>query len=129
MSYRILFVINSIIAFLLGLGFLFVPSRVLDQLGTEARVPELQLARFFGSAMITIGLLLWLAKDVTDANVQKRLGVAMVVGSVLVLIVTVIGVSPMSGVIRANGWVAMLVYALLALGYGYLVFLKPRMKE
>jgi len=129
MSYRILFVINSIVAFLLGLGFLFVPSRVLDQLGTEARVPELQLARFFGSAMITIGLLLWLAKDVTDANVQRRLGVAMVVGSVLVLIVTVIGVSPMSGVIRANGWVAMLVYALLALGYGYLVFLKPRMKE
>jgi hypothetical protein len=128
MSYRILFLVNAFIALLAGLACLLVPAMVLEQFGAEARVPELLLARFFGSAMVTIGLLLWFAKDVMDDRVQRNLGLALLVGAMLGLIVTAIGVSPVSGVIRSNGWAAMLVYVLLAFGYAFLVFLKPRMK-
>ena len=129
MSYRILFVINSFISFLFGLGLLIIPARVLDQFGAETRVPELLLARFFGTALLTIGLLLWFAKDISDESVQKKFAMALLAGAVFGLIVTVIGVSPASGVIRANGWAAMLGYVLFGLGYAFLVFLKPRMKE
>jgi len=128
MSYRILFLVNAFIALLAGLALLLVPAMVLEQFGSEARVPELLLARFFGSALIAIGLVLWFTKDVTDERVQRNLGLALLVGAVLGLVVTVIGVSPASGVIRSNGWAAMLVYVLLALGYTFLVFLKPRLK-
>lgn len=128
MSYRILFLVNAFIALLAGLALLLVPAIVLEQFGSEARVPELLLARFFGSALIAIGLVLWFAKDVTDERVQRNLGLALLVGAVLGLVVTVIGVSPASGVIRSNGWAAMLVYVFLALGYAFLVFLKPRLK-
>lgn len=129
MSYRILFVINSFIASLAGLAFLIVPARVLEQFGTESRVPELLLARFFGTALVTVGLLLWFAKDISDEQVQKNLAMALLAGAVLGLIVTVIGVSPVSGVIRSNGWAAMLGYLVFGLGYAFLVFLKPRMRE
>jgi hypothetical protein len=129
MSYRVLFVINSFIASLAGLAFLIVPASVLEYFGTETRVPELLLARFFGTALVTGGLLLWFAKDISDERVQKNLALALLAAAVLGLIVTVIGVSPASGVIRSNGWAAMLGYLVFGLGYAFLVFLKPRMRE
>ena len=128
MGYRILVVINALLVILLGLALLVVPSMVLRQFGSEARIPELLLARFFGAALVTIGLILWFAKDLGDEHVQKNIGLALLIGAVLGLIVTVLGVFSAS-VIRSNGWIAMLVPALFALGYGFLVFLKPRIKE
>jgi len=127
MSYRILFVINALLVTVLGLGLFFVPSTVLHQFGAEARIPELLLARFFGGALVTVGLVLWFAKDVVDERIQKNIGLALLIGTILGLIVTVIGVFS-ANVIRSNGWIAILVSALFALGYGFLVFLQPRMK-
>lgn len=129
MGYRILFVINSFFSFLFGLGFLIVPGMLLDLFGTETRIPELLLARFFGTALVVIGLLLWFARDISDESAQKKFAISLFTGAVLGLIVTVIGVSPASGVIRSNGWAAMLGYALFGLGYAYLVFRKPRLLQ
>ena len=127
MSYRIMFVLNALVALAFGVVFLFVPTMGLGFFGTEARVAEVLVARFFGSAMLTIGLLLWFAKDGADEGAQRGMGTALLVGSVAGLIVTVIGVSPASGVIRSNGWIAIVLYAVFGLGYAYLVFLQPRM--
>jgi hypothetical protein len=46
---------------------------------------------------------------------------------VIGLVVNVIGVA--SSVIRANGWITIVVYVLFAFLYGFMIFLKPRMKE
>ena len=35
MNYRITFMINALIAVLLGLGFLILPGRILDQFGVD----------------------------------------------------------------------------------------------
>ena len=129
MSYRILFVVNAIVAFLLGLGFLFVPKMALAQFGIEQYASTRLAAQFFGSAMLALGLVLWFAKDVTDAGLQKGMGTAILLGSIAGLIITVIGISSVSGVIRSNGWIAILAYVLFALGYGFLLFLRPRVTE
>jgi len=129
MNYRLMFILNAIVAFVFGAAFLIMPGTTLDQFGAEGRVPELLLARFFGSGLVTIGLLVWFAKDAAEAAVQKNLAIALLAGSILGLIVTVLGISPASGVIRSNGWIAILIYLLFCLGYGYLLYLKPRMKE
>jgi len=128
MSYRILFVLNALVAALLGLALVFVPAMVLDQFGAEGRVPELLLARFFGVALVNVGLVLWFAKDTADEGVQKNLGLVSLVSDVLALIVVLIGVAG-SGVIRSNAWIAILIPALFGLGYAFLLFLKPRLKE
>jgi hypothetical protein len=82
------------------------------------------VAQFFGTAMLALGLLLWFAKDVTDEAVQRGMGVALLVAAVAGLVVTVIGTA--GGVLRSNGWIAILAYALFGLGYAFLVFVKPR---
>ena len=124
MNYRIMFALNSIVAFLFGLGFLFFPARALGLLGTETFVSTLLVSRLFGTAMLGLGLVLWFAKDVKDLSVQKGLGIALLVSAATGLIVTLLGTFASNAVIRTNGWAVMLVYLLFGLGYGYLLFLK-----
>ena len=123
MNYRIMFLINALVAVLLGLGFLAAPERVLDQFGVDGYAATQLLSQFFGTALLGLGLLLWFAKDVTDSNLQKGMGIALLVGAVAGLGITVLGTT--SGVLRANWWIAMIIYALLGGAYAYLVFQRP----
>jgi hypothetical protein len=124
MNYRIMFLINALIAALLGLGFLAVPNRVLGQFGVDGYAATKLAAQFFGTAMLALGLLLWFAKDVTEESLQKGMAVALMVGAAAGLIITAIGTT--SNILRSNGWIAMLVYLLFGLAYAYLVFMNPR---
>jgi hypothetical protein len=129
MSYKILFVLNALIALVCGLGFLFVPAMVLDIFGTEKYEATLFAARLFGMAVFTLGLLLWFAKNIPDVNIQKQMAWALFVSSLVGLVLAILGVSSASGVIRANGWVPIVFFAVSGLGYAFMLFLKPRMKE
>jgi hypothetical protein len=123
MNYRTMFMINAFIAALLGLGFLVVPGRLLDQFGVDEYAATKLISQFFGTALLGLGLLLWFAKDVGAANLQKGMAIALLVGAAAGLVITVFGTT--SGVLRSNWWIAMVVYAILGLAYTYLVFQKP----
>ena len=96
----------------------------LGQLGVDGYAATKLLSQFFGTAMLGLGLLLWFAKDVSEVNLQKGMGIALLVGAVGGLIITVMGTT--SGILRANWWIAMVLYAILGLAYAYLLFLKPK---
>jgi len=127
MNYRIMFLINALIAALLGLGFLAIPTRILAQFDVDGYAATKLACQFFGTAMLALGLLLWFAKDVTEENLQKGMAIALMVGAVAGLIITAVGTN--SGILRSNGWIAMLVYVLFGATYGYLVFVRPRSQE
>jgi hypothetical protein len=130
MSYKLMFALNAIVSLLAGLIFLIVPEKVLLQLGTlETYVSTILAVRFVGAAMITIGLLLWFVKDVVDAAIQKKLGFALLASTILGLILIIMGSMSSQAVIRSNSWVLVVIYVLFGLGYGFLLFLKPKMKE
>jgi hypothetical protein len=124
MNYRIMFLINAFISVLLGLGFLVLPNRILGLLGINEYAATKLISQFFGTAMLGLGLLLWFAKDVTEVNLIKGMGIALLAGAAAGLIPTVI--STTSGILRANWWIAMVLYAILGLENAYLVFLKPK---
>jgi hypothetical protein len=124
MNYRILFLINALVAILPGLAFLVVPSRVLGQFGVDEYAATKLISQFFGTALLGLGLLLWFAKDVTEAKLQTGMGIALFVGAAAGMIITILGTT--SGILRANWWIAIVVYAILVVAYAYLVFLKPK---
>jgi len=127
MNYRLMFIVNAVVALLFGLGFLVVPSIVLKQFGVDEYASTRMVAQFFGAALLTIGLLAWFSKNITDAGTQKGMGIAFLAGAVVGLIVTVLGVA--TSVLRSKGWLAMAIYVLFALGYAYLMFLKRESSE
>jgi hypothetical protein len=127
MNYRTLFVINAFVAFLFGVAFLFVPTLAMKQFGVDNYASTRMLAEFFGTAMLALALVLWFAKDITDESVLRGMGVALLLGDLAGLVVSVLGT--VGGTLRTNGWMIMVLYALFGLGFAYLVFLRPRMKE
>lgn len=126
MSYKFLFVLNAIVVFAAGMVLLFVPSTGLAQFNMDARVPEVFLTRVIGAALASLGLVLWFVKDANEA-VQRNLGMASLAASVLGLVVTLMGV--ISGIIRVNSWIPILAFVLFGVGYAFMLFLKPKMKE
>ncbi|HSG42620.1 MAG TPA: hypothetical protein VLA72_05645 [Anaerolineales bacterium] len=129
MSYNFLFVLNALVALVFGIAFLFVPDTVLLYFGVTDAVESTEwVSRFFGSAMFALGLVLWFAKD-TDANIQKNVGYSLLASSIIGLVVTIMASVADNAVIRSNSWIPIVVYVLFALGYAFMLFLKPKMKE
>lgn len=126
MNYKVLLVLTAIVSLAFGISYLVVPATVLVFFGTETTVPVQVVTRFFGSALFTLGLVLWFAKDIADEAVQRNFGYALLIGNIVGLILAVWG---STSVIRTNSWIPILIYAVLALGYAFILFLKPRMKE
>lgn len=125
MNYRTLFLLNSLLIFLLGAVFVVMPSLAIGQFGVDNYASTKMTAQFFGTALLAIGLLLWFAKDVTDETVQRGMSIALLVATLAGLVVTVIGTA--GGILRSNEWIAILAYVLFGLGYAFLVFVKPRL--
>ena len=123
MNYHTLFLINALITALLGLGCLVTPSIVLGQFGVDGYAATKLVSQFLGTALLALGLLLWFAKDVSDANLQRGMGVALLTGAAAGLALTLAGA--VSGVLRTNWWFVALIYLVSGLAYGYLVFRKP----
>lgn len=124
--YKLLFIANAIVVFAFGLLLLVAPTVGLAQFKMDARVTEVFLARAVGAALVSLGLVLFFGKDVEE-TAPKFLGMAALAGSVLALIVTLIGV--IRHVIRANGWIAIILELLFVLGYVFVVFLQPRVLQ
>jgi hypothetical protein len=127
MSYKVVFVINALVAVVFGIAFLVVPTIALKQFGVDEYASTKLILQFFGTGLLTIGLLTWFAKDVADASVQRGMGMAMLVGSLAGLVMSVIGVA--TGSVRILGWLAIVIYVVFTLVYGFLLFLRPKLKE
>lgn len=124
MSYRTMFLLNALAAFLLGLGCLAAPGRLLDQFGVDEYAATKLVSQFFGTALLAAGLLLWFAKDVSEESLQKGLGLALLVGAAAGLGISLLGIT--SGILRSHGWVAAAIYGLFGLAYAYLLFFRPK---
>jgi len=85
------------------------------------------MLQFFGTGLFTVGLLAWFAKNTSDEAVQKGMILALFIGSLAGLVMSVIGMA--TGAVRTLGWLAIVIYGVFVLGYAFLLFLKPRMKE
>jgi len=127
MGYKILFILNALVVFALGAVLLVVPEMALGQFQTQMRVTEVVQARYLGAALLTLGLMLWFIKDVSDERLQKNFSVVGLVGAILAVIVTIIGIT--KGVLTINSWLPIVVEVVFALGYAFMLFLKPKMKK
>lgn len=124
MNFRFLFVLNAILSAAAGVFFMILPETALAQFGSEVYVSTLFVGRFFGGALLMSGILLWLLKEF--GGIQRSLGMALLGGSVVGFALTLIGMTS-SGVIRANGWVLLVIYGVFALAYAFLLFAQPQM--
>ena len=123
MKLRNLLIINAVVALIYGLSYELVPATVLSLYGTTQGSSEVFYARLFGAALIGIGLLTWLARNIMDSGTQRAVILSLLAFSIIGAIVAVS--ATVSGVMSAFGWTGVAVFSFFALGYAYFQFIKP----
>ena len=119
-----LLILNAVVALVFGIAFLLFPGTVVALYGATPG-PQINLvAQFFGVELVHIGLFAWLARNVADGLAQRAIILAFLLGDVIGLVISLVGT--VSGVLNEVGWSSVVVYAVLALGYANLQFMKPR---
>jgi hypothetical protein len=120
MNYRLLSTINAVLLAVFGVAFFIMPEFALGFFDTETYTATVFLARFFGATLVLAGMFVWMSKDLAGSRAERTLTIMLLVSSVFGFILTLIGMLG-ADVIRANGWILLVLHILFALGYGYLV--------
>ncbi len=124
MKYSQFLTISAVIAFLFGLFFILVPAQVISLYGRTTDLPGQFMARYFGSALLGIAVLGWLVRkapvSATRLAVTQGLFVVTALGFVVALYDSFSG--------GGNGlvWSNVVIYLLLAAGFGYFLYVKPQ---
>jgi hypothetical protein len=123
MKLRNLFLLNTAVALLFALGFLLIPSLLLNLFGIADNAGTKLLGQFLGVELLVGGLITLFARDSSDHNTRQTITLANLIATVIGTIVSLGGV--LSGAVNVLGWVIVAVYLLLALGFGYFQFIGP----
>jgi hypothetical protein len=125
MSYRLMFTINAVVLAIFGVVLMVMPQFVLTQFKSEIYVATLFATRFFGGALLLVGLLLWVLKDAVAVKMQKNVAFLLLAYSIGGFIMSLLGMTTI-GIFRANGWVLLVIFGVFSLIYGYMLFLQPK---
>ncbi len=112
----------GVICLVFGIGFVILPVTLLSFYGISTERGGILMTRLFGGAFIPLGLLLWFNRNTTEPTTQRAFAIALFVGNVIGVIVSLM--SQLSGTANALGWSTVALYLIFALGFGY--FLMPR---
>jgi hypothetical protein len=123
MRLNTLLLVAGLLALVFGLGFLLVPGALLPVYGIDPAPATMLMSRFFGAALVNLGLAVYLLREVREASAQRGLVLAGVAGSVAGLAVAVMG--QLGGLVNVMGWSTVAIYGLLLLGYASCLRTQP----
>jgi hypothetical protein len=124
MRLRTLLLIGGLIALVFGIAFLVAPQAVLRLYGVAPDQAITMMSRYFGAALVQIGLVLYLIRDVGDPRTQRGVVLGSFLGSLAGLVVAL--TAQFWGLVNALGWSTVAIYGFLLIGYGTFIFGTPR---
>jgi hypothetical protein len=117
MTIKTYFTILAVLSFLFGISFVLSPAQVLSNYGIETSPALALMGRLFGGVLLTLSVILWLAKDFRDEAAVRAVLLGALLGDVVNLVVATMGT--LSGVSNPLGWSTVLIYLYGAVGAGY----------
>ena len=125
MTIRKFFSVLAVLSFLFGIGFVVAPGQVLANYGIENSPALALVGRLFGGTLVTLGVILWLARDFRNEAAVRAVLIGALIGDAVNLVVAAMGT--LSGASNALGWSTVLIYLYGVLGSGY--FLAARTSQ
>jgi len=121
MKLNVFAVIAALICLVFGLGLIAIPYQVVSIYGTHLDVSGQFMARYFGSALLGLAFIFYLARTASTRESLLKVGL---LGS-LVFGITGLFVSiwdRIAGTHNVVGWLNIVIYAFFAIGFGYYYF-------
>ena len=123
MKLSYLMIVKAVICIVFGVCFVLIPTQVMSTYGVTLNPGGAMMTQLFGAAFILLAILLWFARNAPRSEVAlKALILAVTIGDTIGFLIAL--VAQLGGVANALGWVTVVLYLLLALGFGYFQFVK-----
>ena len=123
MKLRNLYLANSIIMLVLALGLILMTSVMVNLFGVNNGAETRTLSQLLGVGLVVSGMITLLAREVTDPMARSAINYSNLIAGVLGVVVALN--ATLTGVFGWFGWVLVVVYLVIALGFGYFQFLAP----
>ena len=126
MSLNSLLAIHAAFEVFFGLGTLLVPALIVQPMaapGTSFGEPLPMVLRLYGALALSMGLILWAARQSKDAGLRRWVVLAQFIHNALGLMVMLPLV--LNGTLPAAAWLNIIVWIVLTLAYSYFYFIKP----
>src|SRR5437868_9042518 len=108
----------AVVTLVYGLGFLLIPDQVLSWYGINSLpAAGILTARLFGSSLLGYAVLFWLAREAEDSEARRGVVTGAFASTLIGLAVSVL--AQLASVTNSLGWLNVVVYLLLTLGFGY----------
>jgi len=117
-------IIKALVCLCLGIPILLVPDFIYSIFGATLAAGGVFAAREYGASMMGNLMLTWFARNSQESESRWAIVLALFVYDAIGFIVAMIAV--LSGAVNSLGWLIVVLYLFLALGFGY--FLLPRRK-
>ena len=117
MKLNTLILIMAILCLIWGIGFILLPVFFWSLYGLTLDAGGVYMSRQLGVVFFILGLILWLARKTQDSGALRVITIGLFIGNMLGFVVALIG--QFSAGISVLGWVGVVSYFLLALGFGY----------
>jgi hypothetical protein len=105
----------AIITLINGVLYTLVPRALLPNYGLQVTSSAVLGFRLFGAALLTFGVILWFQRDTREWVARRGLLIGASVGNIVGVIVS--GWATINGVMNGAGWLFVVTYGLLLLGY------------
>jgi hypothetical protein len=123
MRLNILMVLNAIVAGVFGVVFVLVPGWLVSLYGVTADASLTYVAQLFGAALIALAVVTWMARNAADSDARRAIVLGLAIGNIVGFVVALIG--QFGAVVNTLGWSTVVIYLLLALGFGFFALRKP----
>ena len=123
MKLKTFMIINALVALVVGILLVVVPSLLIKALGLPLDQGMDLDGQLYGSELILMGLVCWFARNITEPRTQRGIVSAFVIANLISLVISVVGV--VNHTFNSVGWVAVIAYAVLFVVYGIYWLAQP----
>jgi len=116
-------VIKAIVCLVFGILLVLVPAILLSLYGITLGPGGIFMARLYGASLVGNLMLSWFARNAADSEARQAIVLDLFVYDAIGFVVALL--AQLSGLMNPLGWSIVVIYLLLALGYGYFQFVKP----
>ena len=118
MNTKIYLTIVAVLAIIYALAFVLIPDSMAELYGVKMPQPNATLnIQFFGSALLSIGIIAWFARESADWATVRGIFIGSAVGDAVGCFISMWGT--VKGLTNALGWSSAILYALLVLAAIY----------